>query len=104
MLLRRGDDWQRSYGTGLVEWATAAAVTSDGGILVLGQCAPPEAGIADDIWVLKLATTGEVEWQKRIGGAAIDLGEQVFQTADGGISSPATRHRSTRVAAACSGS
>ena len=76
--------WQRSYGTGLVEWATAAAVTSDGGILVLGQCAPLETGLADDIWVLKLAATGEVEWQKRIGGAAIDLGEQVFQTADGG--------------------
>jgi hypothetical protein len=76
--------WQRSYGTGLIEWATAAAETSDGGILVLGQCAPPETGIADDIWVLKLAATGEVEWQKRIGGAAMDLGEQVFQTADGG--------------------
>ncbi len=76
--------WQRSYGTSLIEWATAAAVTSDGGILVLGQGAPPETGIADDIWVLKLAATGEVEWQKRIGGAATDLGEQVFQTADGG--------------------
>lgn len=76
--------WQRSYGTDLVEWATAAAVTSDGGILVLGQCVPPEAGIAADIWVLKLAAMGEVEWQKRIGGAAMDLGEQVFQTTDGG--------------------
>jgi hypothetical protein len=76
--------WQRSYGTDLIEWATAAAVTSDGGILVLGQCAPPETGVADDLWVLKLASTGEVGWQKRIGGAAGDLGDQVFQTGDGG--------------------
>jgi hypothetical protein len=76
--------WQKSYGTSDVDRATAAAPTSDGGVIVLGSCTPTDFGATSDLWVLKLTSTGEVEWQKRIGGAADDGAGTVFQTADGG--------------------
>ncbi len=76
--------WQKSYGTSDVDRATAAAPTSDGGVIVLGSCTPDTLPTTSDIWVLKLTSTGEVEWQKRIGGAADDGAGTVLQTADGG--------------------
>ena len=76
--------WQGSYGTSDIDRATAAAPTSDGGVIVLGSCSPDVWPTPRDLWILKLTSTGDVEWQKRIGGAADDGGEAVFQTADGG--------------------
>jgi len=76
--------WQKSFGTSDIDRATGAAPTSDGGIIVLGSCTPDTFPTTTDLWVLKLASTGEVEWQKRIGGAADDGAGTVFQTADGG--------------------
>jgi Divergent InlB B-repeat domain len=77
--------WQRSYGTVLNDQATAAAPTSDGGVIVLGSCGQSDTSPATvDLWVLKLNAAGEIEWQKRLGGDADDRAEMVFQTADGG--------------------
>lgn len=81
-------EWQKSYGTDRADKASGVAVTSDGGVLVLGSSRLPEnpdgsPGEAD-LWVLKLSSTGAIEWQKLIGGAADDEGEWVRQTADGG--------------------
>jgi hypothetical protein len=77
--------WQKACGTSDIDRTTAVAPTSDGGVIVLGSCSLPDSWpTTSDLWVLKLASTGDVEWQKRIGGAADDGGEAVFQTADGG--------------------
>jgi hypothetical protein len=78
-------EWQKSYGTERSEAVSGAATTSDGGYIVIGSSRPPDgsAGSAD-LWVLKLTSAGEIEWQKLIGGDAEDLGESVHQTADGG--------------------
>ncbi len=84
--------WQRSYGTLIDhESATALTPTSDGGVLVLGSAIPPTVGGTGPIWlwVLKLSPTGEIEWQKHIGGntggSGHNLGDYVFQTDDGGF-------------------
>ncbi len=79
--------WQRSFATGGAnyDWATAAASTSDGGIIVLGHSRPADNAMPmADIWVLKLGSTGDIEWQKLIGGAAEDEGISIRQTVDGG--------------------
>ena len=79
--------WQRSYATGGAnyDWPATAAATSDGGIIVLGQSRPTDnAAPMADLWVLKLTSAGEIEWQKLIGGATEDEGVSVRQTDDGG--------------------
>ena len=79
--------WQKAYATGRFENASAAAATSDGGFLVLSSSFPADGATPGgiELWVLKLDATGEIEWQKLIGGAAADTGEVVRQTADGGF-------------------
>lgn len=78
--------WQRTYGTLIdSETATAMTATSDGGFLVIGSSVPASvASPPHRLWVLKLASTGEIEWQKSVRGDGINTGETVFETADGG--------------------
>ena len=78
--------WQKSCATGRYENASTAAATSDGGFLVLSSSSPADGATpgGSEMWVLKLDATGEIEWQKLIGGAAGDTGEVVRQTTDGG--------------------
>jgi hypothetical protein len=77
--------WQMSCGTEGIDLFAAAAATADGGLVVLGSTVPVSGEIPlTDLWVLKLGAAGEIEWQKRVGGAADDVGEAVYQTGDGG--------------------
>ncbi len=78
--------WQTTVGTGGFYRPEVVAATSDGGFVVLGS-SDPASGEAPltDLWVLKLDAAGGIEWQKRVGGAADDVGEAVFQTRDGGF-------------------
>lgn len=80
--------WQWTYGTDLIDEASVAAATPDGGLVVLASSRLPDnpdgsQGEAD-LWVLKLDAAGGAEWQKRIGGPADDIGDSVVLTADGG--------------------
>jgi hypothetical protein len=56
--------------------------TSDGGYIVTGEADAFNAG--DDIWVLKLRSAGDIEWQKAFGGSNSDYGYSIRQTSDGG--------------------
>jgi Divergent InlB B-repeat domain len=78
--------WQMACGTDRVDRGTAAAATSDGGVIVLGSSTPAEGGAPmADLWVLRLDAAGGIEWQERIGGTADDVGGSVFQTSDDGF-------------------
>lgn len=49
-------------------WAQAAALTSDGGLVVAGYTdIDATAAINDEAWLLKLAADGSVDWQKTYG-------------------------------------
>src|SRR5690606_33407927 len=37
-----------------------------------------------DCWVVKLDHTGNIQWQKSLGGSSIDVAHSIQQTADGG--------------------
>ncbi|MBW2262142.1 MAG: hypothetical protein JRG91_09235 [Deltaproteobacteria bacterium] len=77
--------WSKSYGgTGDGgEDARAVRQTSDGGYIVVGWTMSFGAGDAD-VWVLKLDSAGDVQWQNTYGGASADRGFGVNQTSDGG--------------------
>ena len=77
-------EWEYSYGgEGDVEVAKSIQQTNDGGYIVAGHTESFGAG-GFDAWVLKLDSTGIVEWQKTYGGVAGDYARSIQQTIDGG--------------------
>jgi uncharacterized protein YjdB/predicted secreted protein len=82
--------WQKTYGgwgvgiDGLnVEYVHDLAKTSDGGYIVVGGTTSYGAGDRD-IWVLKLDSQENVQWQRTFGSSLFDWSYHVGQTSDGG--------------------
>ncbi|MEJ5378477.1 MAG: choice-of-anchor D domain-containing protein [bacterium] len=75
--------WQKTYGGTSDDYANSIKQTSDGGYIVAGVTRSLGAG-EYDIWVLKLDSDGDIQWQKTYGGADWDLVYEVQQTQDGG--------------------
>jgi hypothetical protein len=78
-------EWQKTYGGNSEDGAYSISIqqTADGGYIVAGHTEPFGAG-SEDIWILKLSSTGDVEWQKTYGGNASEWVSSIQQTADGG--------------------
>ena len=57
--------------------------TSDGGFILAGYTASYGAG-GTDAWVMKLNSSGTIEWQKTYGGTSDDKAMDVLLTDDGG--------------------
>lgn len=83
--------WERSFGGTGYETARDILQTPDGGYLVLGETNSTDGGVATgfggtkDIWLLKLAADGNLQWQKRYGGSGLDIGNHIEATSDGGF-------------------
>ncbi len=82
--------WQKCYGGGGSERATAIQQTTDGGYIVAGYSNSPVSGDItvhhglDDIWVIKITSTGALTWEKSFGGTGVDVANAIQQTTDGG--------------------
>jgi gliding motility-associated-like protein len=82
--------WEKSFGGTGYESARDIVQTADGGYLVLGETNSTDGGVVagfggtKDIWLLKLAADGSLQWQKRYGGSGLDIGNHVEITPDGG--------------------
>ena len=76
-------DWQHTYGGSGFDWANSIQQTSDGGYIVAGISYSFRAG-NEDIWVLRLSSTGTVDWQHTYGGSGFDDARSIQQTSDGG--------------------
>lgn len=75
--------WAASYFLTNARAATSTIQqTSDGGFIVTGSIAVP--GSSYDVWVLKLNSSGAIQWQKTYGGINQDDGSWIEQTNDGG--------------------
>lgn len=75
--------WAKRYGGSGQDEAEHAEPTSDGGYIVSGvsdRFGPD----APNVWVLKLDSAGEIEWEKVYGGSHVDQNASVHQTSDGG--------------------
>ncbi|MFC1955407.1 hypothetical protein ACFLWZ_02565 [Chloroflexota bacterium] len=76
-------EWQKTYGGVDPERARCIQQTTDGGYIVAGYTNSFGAG-SSDIWILKLASNGNVQWQKTYGGSSSESTWSVQQTSDGG--------------------
>jgi hypothetical protein len=81
--------WSKEYGgaIGLSDKGYSVRETSDGGFIITGTTETYGSG-GDDVYVLKVNSTGTVQWTTTIGSAGttsvMDAGREVQETNDGG--------------------
>ena len=78
-----GTTWAKTYGGTSWEEAYSIQQTLDGGYIVTGYTNSFGAGNADFL-VIKLDSSGGVEWAKTYGGTGYEEAYSIQQTADGG--------------------
>ncbi len=86
-----GIRWQKSFGGSGFDYLAASNLTADGGFILGGYSSSiisgnkTEANIGgSDFWIIKLNSTGDIEWQNVIGGSTSDKLATIEQTPDGG--------------------
>ncbi|EJL72108.1 T9SS type A sorting domain-containing protein [Chryseobacterium populi] len=81
--------WQKCLGGSSVERAYSVRQTADGGYIVAGSTESNNGDVtgnhgSSDYWVVKLDASGNLTWQKTLGGTGIDIAKSIRQTSDGG--------------------
>ena len=85
-------EWQKSLGGSDDDLAYSIQQTTDGGYIVAGCAHSNDGDITGhhgstrctDYWIVKLSSSGTIEWQKSLGGNCDDIAEAIQQTSDGG--------------------
>ncbi len=81
--------WQKSLGGTSQDEAWSIQQTADGGYIVAGSTFSNNGDVTGnhgniDYWVVKLDASGNLTWQKALGGTLEDVAFSVQQTTDGG--------------------
>jgi hypothetical protein len=82
-------EWQKTYGGSSYENALCIRQTSDGGYIFVGSTWSNDGDVTSnhgiaDAWIVKLNSSGNIQWQKTYGGSRIDEVFSIEQTSDGG--------------------
>lgn len=82
--------WQKALGGSGNDIAQAIEQTNDGGYVISGGSDSEDGDVTGahggyDCWVVKLDGSGELQWQKAMGGSGADAGSSIKQTSDEGF-------------------
>ena len=77
------EEWEKTFGGGSTDIAYSVQQTTDGGYIIAGYTNSYGAG-SYDFYLVKTDASGNMEWEKTIGGGSTDLAYAVQQTTDGG--------------------
>ena len=82
-------EWQQSFGGSGGDGAASIQQTSDGGYVVAGGSESTDGDVtgnhgSGDVWVVKVASAGSIQWQKSLGGGRDENALSIQQTQDGG--------------------
>jgi len=79
--------WSKTYSGSLSNFARSIIQTADGGYIVAGDSysdAENYEGSRDyDYYVIKIDSSGNVQWQKKYGGSGLDRAFSIIQAPDG---------------------
>lgn len=75
--------WQKAYGGNNDDVGASVQQTPDGGYIVSGHSNSFGTGNTDG-WLMKLDTSGNIQWQRTYGGLGYDYTDSIQQTSDGG--------------------
>ena len=81
--------WQKSYGGTATEAPSAIKSTTDGGYIISGYSDSDDHDLTKnnggyDFWIIKVDSTGKLQWQKSYGGSSYDQSRDMTTTRDGG--------------------
>lgn len=77
-------EWDKTYGGEKDDTAMSIQETDDNGFIIAGYTESFGAG-KSDIWLLKVDSFGNVEWDKTYGDEEYDVPMSIQQTSDGGF-------------------
>ncbi len=82
--------WQKCYGGSDNEEAHYIEQTSDGGYIIAGNTWSNDGDVSGihgsiDAWIVKINETGDIQWQKCLGGSELDNAWAIKQTDDNGF-------------------
>jgi hypothetical protein len=82
-------EWEKALGGTDLELGNDIQQTRDGGYIVVGVTRSNNGHVTGyhgeyDFWVIKLNNSGDIEWQKALGGSAVDYAKSIQQTSDDG--------------------
>ncbi len=77
------------FGGTSVDFARSAVATTDGGYAVAGYSSSSNGDVSAnngniDFWIIKVSSSGNLQWKKTLGGSDYDEARSIVQTADGG--------------------
>lgn len=78
-------EWAKSFGGPGNEFGYFVKQTSDGGFIIVGNTDTDLNGGSWDIYLVKTAFDGTLQWSKTFGGTGTEEGRSVQQTNDGGF-------------------
>lgn len=81
--------WQHSYGGAALDYPKSIQQTNDGGYIIAGYSNSQVGATGNhqgsfDFYVVKISSTGAMQWQKSLGGRKDDGALAIQQTCDGG--------------------
>lgn len=81
--------WQRCLGGTNNDYAQCIQTTIDGGFIVAGTTRSNNGDVSgnngnEDVWIVKTSSSGNIEWQKCLGGSNDDSADSIIITPDGG--------------------
>lgn len=84
--------WQRWYGGTFHDEAKCIRSTSDGGYIVAGYSSSNDSDVTGhhgnvpigDCWIIKIDSSGNLLWQKSVGGSQEDAAVSICEASDGG--------------------
>lgn len=81
--------WDKTYGGSENDKATGISKTNDGGYIISGFTASSDGDVSEnagfhDYWIVKVNSTGDIQWEKSFGFSGQDQAYHVIQTLDGG--------------------
>ena len=81
---RGQEQWAQTFGGVGEDIAYDVHQTADGGFVVCGTTKSGDAGNLSDVWLIKTDARGNVQWQRRFGGAGTDEAYAVEALPEGG--------------------
>ena len=81
-------EWSKTFGGTDYEQINNVQQTTNGEYLILGQTESINGDITNnhgniDLWIIKLQTNGNLQWQKTYGGSGFDVASCIQKTNDG---------------------
>lgn len=82
--LNAQSQWQRTIGGTNHDQANCIIQTTDGGFAIAGYTFSYAAGY-EDMYLVKMNSSGTIQWTKTIGGSNVEIARSIIQTTDGGF-------------------